>query len=74
MRDRQERERQTSQAIQETLDRLDPLLEALGINIQTVVEGRGTGRERQRLGILMPAETVEMLVRKAIELDEIMQS
>lgn len=63
---------QTSRSIEEALDRLRPMLEALGINPQTVVEGHGVAPNHGRQGILLPAEAVERLVKMAVELDEVM--
>ncbi len=72
--DREERRSQTSQVIAETIERIQPALEALGINSQTVVAGKGAGSNYERQGILLPAETAERLIQMALELDEVMGS
>lgn len=77
MRDREERKQrraQTTRSIQETLERIRPMLEALGINPQTVVEGEGVASNYERQGVLLPAESAERLVKMAMELEEVMGS
>lgn len=69
--ERQERREQTSRAVQETLERIRPLLEELGISPQTVSTGTSGGYAAERVGVLMPAEAAETLVRLAIEASHI---
>lgn len=57
---------ESDRIIAETLERIRPILESLGISPQTVVAGHGTyasGPRRQ--GILIPAEAAERIVRLA---------
>lgn len=64
-----ERREQTDRVIAETLERVRPALEALGVNPQTVSAGVGaSGRGR---GVLLPAETIERIVKLALIGDEI---
>lgn len=63
-----EREAETRRACGETLERLRPLLTELGIHPQTVT----VGEAGERIGILLPAEAAELLVGKAVELEQIM--
>lgn len=69
-----DRDDETSRMIAETLERIRPLLGQLGIHPDTVVAGEA--RRDHRLGILLPAEAVELLVGQsieAVELREIME-
>lgn len=64
--ERKQRREESDRVIQETLERIRPVLESMGINPQTVAAGRGTqdsGLDRR--GILIPAEAAERLVRLA---------
>ena len=62
-----DRLRATEQACEEALERLRPILAGMGVHPDTLT----VGRSGERRGILLPAETAEMLVGMAAELDEL---
>lgn len=66
---KRKRDEETKRAIADTLERIHPLFEQLGFVPATVTPGRG---DNDRLGICLPAETIEELVRRAVELEEMM--
>lgn len=64
--ERKRRREESDRMIAETLERIIPILESLGINPQTVVAGRGTQASGvEKRGILIPAEAAERIVRLA---------
>lgn len=62
------RRKETTAVCNATLDNVRPLLAELGVHPKSVVIGTADGGAR--IGILLPAEVVEMLVERAVALEE----
>lgn len=66
-----ERLRANKARCEEVLEQIRPLLAELGVHPATLAVGSAPGG---KVGILLPAETAELLTSKAIELEEIIGS
>jgi hypothetical protein len=78
--DIERRKRETRRKVDETLEQLRPLLADLGIHPDSAAVGIDLRSDHSmfsvgdRVGLLLPAEAVELLVAKALELEKLMAS